>query len=143
MSEEPSVTPWRELPGDGGRTMVGYGGDRSVLCNFGVEGWLLVISPEALTGIKSCNAVGWMKPKVHHCENGEAGEGAEGEKGSAVPQFHLSLTRAVPEELLPWHPSVPAISPGVSMGEVHCPAEDTARCCQGLALSCGEGFLVG
>lgn len=31
---------WRELPGDGGRTMVGYGGDRCVLCNFGVEGWL-------------------------------------------------------------------------------------------------------
>lgn len=31
---------WRELPGDGGRTTVGYGGDKRVLCNFGVEGWL-------------------------------------------------------------------------------------------------------
>lgn len=97
--------------------MVGYGGDRCVLCNFGVEGWLLVTFPEALTGIKSCNVVAGGSQKAHHCENGEAGEGVKGEKGECLPTLTLvSDSCSTPLSLL--------FPLGFPCG-FHCPAQRT------------------
>lgn len=78
-----------------GQDLVEYGGDKRVLCNFGVEGWL-VIFPEALTGIKSCNAVAGESQKHFIVKMRRLGRGLRGRKG-----FHVSLTHAGPEKLLP------------------------------------------
>lgn len=60
---------------------MGYGGDKRVLCNFGVEVGCSVLFPEALTGIKSCNAVAGESQKHFIVKMGRLGRGLRGRQG--------------------------------------------------------------